>query len=107
LPVAALEAVAAGTPVLLSDIAANLDVGLARENYFPMGDIGTLATALQGEHARFRTDAAEVMAAFDWDRIAAQTLGVYYDVLNIADAPALTAVATAPRRRRESVSVKP
>jgi glycosyltransferase involved in cell wall biosynthesis len=107
LPVAALEAVAAGTPVLLSDIAANLDVGPPRENYFPMGDIETLATALQGEHARFRTDAAEVMAAFDWDRVAAQTLGVYYDVLNIADAPALTAVATAPRRRRESVSVKP
>src|SRR3546814_7677321 len=38
LPIAALEAASCGARILLSDIPANLDIGLDPMNYFPVGD---------------------------------------------------------------------
>ena len=43
LPIAMLEALSYGLPVLASDIPANLAVGLEPKDYFPLGDIPALA----------------------------------------------------------------
>lgn len=43
MPIALLEGLSHGTPVLASDIAANLGVGLEAHHYFPLGDIEGLA----------------------------------------------------------------
>jgi glycosyltransferase involved in cell wall biosynthesis len=81
LPIALLEAMKMGTPVLASDIAANREVGLDEASYFSVGDI-------KGLSARLRTLAAatpqerEVMTKqlqmfcerYDWDAIARTTL---------------------------------
>ena len=80
LPIAALEALACGCPVLLSDIQPNLDLGLAPARYFPVGDVAALA-------ARLRADEAAPAAAntpqdlpdtlLDWDEVARRTAAAY------------------------------
>jgi glycosyltransferase involved in cell wall biosynthesis len=69
-------------PVLVSDIAANREVGLDARRYFRCGDVGDLAEKLavlidQGvseeEKAWFRKEIAE---KYDWGRIAGETVGV-------------------------------
>ena len=47
LPIALLEAMSYRLPVIVSDIPANLEVGLEKEAYFPVGDIAALAQKLQ------------------------------------------------------------
>ena len=47
LPIALLEAMSYGAPVMVSDIPANLEVGLDPQCYFPCGDIDALASRLQ------------------------------------------------------------
>jgi glycosyltransferase involved in cell wall biosynthesis len=87
LPIALLEALSFGLPVLASDIAANLEVGLDADSYFPMGNVAALATALtrsisappnEEERSQRR---ARVTQAYDWDSIAVRTLEVYRSVL--------------------------
>jgi glycosyltransferase involved in cell wall biosynthesis len=77
LPISALEAGYCGAPMLLSDISANRDIGLAAENYFPVGDTAALATRLSGAFTDFAVNSHEVRARFDWDVIARQTLEIY------------------------------
>ncbi|WNO54513.1 glycosyltransferase family 4 protein [Stakelama saccharophila] len=77
LPIAALEAADAGAPLLLSDIAANRDLGLAPVNYFPVGDVDALVAALAQPPRCYAVDADAVRDRFDWNRIAAETLRVY------------------------------
>lgn len=81
LPIAALEATAVGTPTLLSDIDANLDVGLPRERYFPMGDVAELARRLRDDSLLVPVDAVAIRARFNWDQIAKQTIEVYRDIV--------------------------
>ncbi len=86
LPIAMLEALGYGLPVLASDIPANLEVGLDESSYFPVGDTVMLAAAL----ARLARTPQETCAraarqrwalqTYDWDRIAEQTLRVYQRV---------------------------
>ena len=45
LPIALLEALSFGLPVIASDIAANLELGLPAGNYFPMGHVGRACIA--------------------------------------------------------------
>ena len=77
LPIAALEAASCGARMLLSDISANLDIGLDPENYFPVGDVAALTVRLNADCADFQVDRDAVRARFSWDRAAEETLDVY------------------------------
>lgn len=86
LPIAMLEALSYGLPVLASDIPANLEVGLDAEHYFPLGDIDILAKKLQVFSLR-QANAVErenlrawVKSKYDWSEIASATLKVYSSV---------------------------
>jgi glycosyltransferase involved in cell wall biosynthesis len=83
LPIALLEALSYGLPVLASNIPANLEVGLPQASYFPVGDVAALAGRLadlarlpQNEVAR-DTRRRWVTEHYNWERIAQQTLAVY------------------------------
>lgn len=77
LPISALEAASCGTPMLLSNIPPNLDVGLGEANYFAAGDETALAACLTQAGAEFRYDVDRIRHAFDWTKIAEDTLAVY------------------------------
>jgi glycosyltransferase involved in cell wall biosynthesis len=77
LPIAALEAASCGARMLLSDIPANLDIGLDPANYFPVGDVAELTARLNADCADFQVDRDTVRDRFSWDRAAADTLEVY------------------------------
>lgn len=86
LPIAMLEALSFGLPVLASDIPANLEVGLDPKHYFPLGDIQVLAGKLK-EFSRHQLTTNErnatrqwVLKKYDWEKIAASTLQVYSNV---------------------------
>jgi glycosyltransferase involved in cell wall biosynthesis len=83
LPISLLEAMKLGTPVLASNIAANLEVGLDEASYFQVGDIRTLASRL-GELAALSPEGRAAIAErlksscdhYDWDSIATSTFKV-------------------------------
>jgi glycosyltransferase involved in cell wall biosynthesis len=87
LPIALLEALSYGLPVLASDIQANLEVGLPAEHYFPLGNVESLTDRLRLFAERELTDAERfarrnwVACRYDWRDIAARTLGVYRRVV--------------------------
>jgi glycosyltransferase involved in cell wall biosynthesis len=87
LPIAALEALSYGLPVLASDISANLEIGLDAGSYFPMGDRAALARGLLRFQEAPRDEAtraarrAWTVKKFDWNQIAEQTLRVYRRVV--------------------------
>jgi len=82
LPIAILEALSYGLPVVASDIPANLEIGLPTDCYAPLGDVAALAQRLR-EHARpldaTAREAQRRWAAeqFSWERSALQTQQVY------------------------------
>lgn len=81
LPIALLEAMSYSLPVLVSDIPANLEVGLDADAYFPVGDTATLQQKLQrtidAPFARIPYN----MHKYDWDSIA-DRLGTVYKTLD-------------------------
>ncbi|UVO49028.1 glycosyltransferase family 4 protein [Sphingomonas sp. SUN019] len=81
LPIAALEAASGGAAMVLSDIPANLDIGLPRANYVPVGDVDRLAAMLGSDEFTLRVDGAAVRARFSWDRAAVETLALYRALL--------------------------
>jgi glycosyltransferase involved in cell wall biosynthesis len=83
LPIALLEAMKIGIPVLASDIAANREVGLDEASYFSVGDVKALASRLRALAAATpeeREDIARRLRVccerYDWDAIARTTLQV-------------------------------
>lgn len=87
MPIALLEAMAYGLPVLASDIVANREIGLPAGDYVPLGDTEALASAMAAKLAalpgeeEMRRRAREVEAAYSWSSIARRTEAVYDAVL--------------------------
>ncbi|MGU3574490.1 glycosyltransferase family 4 protein [Brucellaceae bacterium C25G] len=87
MPIALLEALHFGVPVLASDIIANKEVGLTDDCYFPLGNIPALTTALErqllaGKHQLIDPLLREKLQHdFSWDHIADQTCAIYAEVI--------------------------
>lgn len=83
MPIALLEALGYGLPVLASDIPANLEVGLPPEDYFPLGNIDALAAAIERKLAEpylpeeGRQRARRIEEQYGWSSIAERTAVVY------------------------------
>lgn len=80
LPIAALEALACGCPVLLSDIQPNLDLGLPPARYFPVGNVAALAARLRADETAPTTeDTPQNLpdTLLDWDEVARRTAAAY------------------------------
>lgn len=72
-----LEAMSYGNPVIVSNIPANLEVGLNYESYFPVGDVNELARKLQENIEKPYQKVSYDMAEYDWNHIARQVAEVY------------------------------
>ncbi len=87
LSITLLEALSYGLPVLASDIPANLEIGLTRKHYFPLGDRMALAAKIREFAAiPINTEAREarrrwVQQRYDWADISRRTLAVYLSIL--------------------------
>jgi glycosyltransferase involved in cell wall biosynthesis len=80
LPIALLEAMSYNLNVLVSDIPANLEVGLQSKNYFKVGNIADLATQLESklQNKEQKKDYSEkIKTIYNWDLIATQIIEVY------------------------------
>lgn len=77
LPIALLEAMSYGVKVIVSDIPANLEVGLPQNDYFHVGNVDELAKKLNEvithpvEHIEYD------MTKYDWDKIAKEVRKIY------------------------------
>ena len=86
LPIALLEALSYGLPVIASNIPANVEVGLEDSSYFPVGDVGALSNAMRDLIQRpiyenERCLRREFVARqFNWDLIAERTFRLYQSV---------------------------
>ncbi|MEI4197908.1 glycosyltransferase family 4 protein [Roseovarius sp. E0-M6] len=74
LSIAALEALHSGVPVLLSDIDANLNIGLPQRNYFPVGSTEKLTEKLDADLSDYTQSLNVDLSHFDWQEIARTTL---------------------------------
>lgn len=86
MPIALLEAMAHGLPVLASDIEANLGLSLDKSSYFPLGNIEALSERLQAE-MEGETSArpslqqgARIMSKYDWRTIGLRTAEIYKSI---------------------------
>jgi glycosyltransferase involved in cell wall biosynthesis len=93
LPIALLEALSFGLPVIASDIPANVELGLPPESYFPLGNVEDLARRI--EHFAAKLSESEqskrvqhrrdwVAQRYNWPRIARQTHEVYRKAISPA-----------------------
>lgn len=85
LPISLLEAMSWKLPVIASDIAANLEVGLDPSCYFPAGDVSSLAAVMtrRAENLGARCDYHTLMTRYDWDEIASHTAALYREVQSL------------------------
>lgn len=77
LPIALLEAMSYDLPVIVSNIPANLEVGLNAENYFPVGNVEDLAIKLQDNIQKPFHRIEYNMDKYNWDIIAEQVKNIY------------------------------
>lgn len=77
LPIALLEAMSYGVKVVVSDIPANLEVGLPKDDYFHCGNVDELSEKL-GKIIETPLQHVDYdMSKYDWDRIADEVGEVY------------------------------
>lgn len=87
MPIALLEAMAYGLPLLASDIIPNRELDLAPDEYFPLGDIDALAAGITAKLAApfsdddVRERAAHAEATYSWTNVAQKTAAVYSALL--------------------------
>ena len=77
LPIALLEAMSYDLPVIVSDIPANLEVGLAFDCYFQTGNEEQLQEKLQKNLVQDFCPVHYSMDEYNWDKIAEQVVSVY------------------------------
>lgn len=77
LPIALLEAMSYHLPVIVSDIPANLEVGLKKEVYFQVGNIKELTDKLQKNIDQTYLPINYNMSKYNWDNIAEQVSEIY------------------------------
>lgn len=82
LPIALLEAMSYDLDVVVSDIPANRLNILEDVDFFSTGDTGALAEAMTRKLAEARTPRTYDLSAYDWDKIASQTVEVYNRVVS-------------------------
>lgn len=81
LPIALLEAMNSKADVLVSDIPANLEVGLSEESYFECGKVESLENRLK-EKLSTETKSVEYdMSKYNWSYIAQQVKEVYNSLM--------------------------
>ena len=74
MPIVALEAISAGTDVLLSDISPNVDIEAPADSYFPVGDTTKLGSKVTDiEELSLQIDQSAFLRKFNWDQIALTT----------------------------------
>ncbi|MET3926723.1 glycosyltransferase family 4 protein [Devosia sp. 2618] len=87
MPIALLEALSYGLPVLASDIEANLALGMTADRYFPLGDHAAIADKIVYGMANQPTEAEReiqiemVRNRFGWDHVADSMSTLYADLL--------------------------
>ena len=77
LPIALLEAMSYGVRVVVSDIPANLEVGLPKEDYFHCGDVNELADKLGKIIEQPLQHIDYDMSKYDWEKIADEVADIY------------------------------
>ena len=77
LPIALLEAMSYGAPVIVSDIPANVEVGLNKDDYFHVGNINELAQKLKEVMDKPLQHVQYDLSKYNWDNIAQQVKEVY------------------------------
>lgn len=77
LPIALLEAMSYGLPVVTSAIPANLEVGLPKECYHKVGDVKDLAEKLESIMNKPLQRVEYDMTKYNWDTIAGQVEDIY------------------------------
>lgn len=86
LPIVALEAISAGTPVVLSDILPNRDIEAPKDSYFEVGVTSALADKLTNlDSLDLELDQNTFLCIFNWDRIAENTLSLIKSVFTKGD----------------------
>lgn len=80
LPIALLEAMSYGVKVIVSNIPANLEVSLPRNDYFPVGNVYALAEKLKVVICQPLQHIDYDMKKYDWEKIADQVTMVYQNL---------------------------
>ena len=82
LPIALLEAMSYNLRVLVSDIPANMEVGLDKDSYFKVGDVSELSNKLEDIILSPYSTVKYDMSKYNWDKIAKQVLDIYKSIKN-------------------------
>lgn len=80
LPIALLEAMSYGLPVITSAIPANLEVGLPEDCYHQVGDVKALADKLQAVISQPLQRINYDMNKYNWDVISSQVADIYQSI---------------------------